>query len=207
MNERLSENDVKRIKFSLARFGRYGYDPKEVDSFLVSAASRLYQGTDPLPTALTSADVAGIRFHRPAAVGMSTPRGFNSEEVDDFVRRVETEIRFLEAGDPLPTPPANGSTVGSVHRLSADDVGSICFRPAAWGTRSYDLAEVKLWHSMILNRFQQNSHLQRGAITSTEVQETVFARPRFGKRGCDADQVDQFRDLAVHELHLRERGQ
>jgi DivIVA domain-containing protein len=101
----LTPDDVRRIQFRKAPFGRRGYDEEQVDSFLDTVESDLrarHAGGPVVRVLLIAADVHDVSFMRPPF----GKRGYYEEEVDAFLDEVELTVAALDQA-----LAARGSTV------------------------------------------------------------------------------------------------
>jgi DivIVA domain-containing protein len=93
----MNSEDIYRIEFSRPRAGRRGYQIDEVDEFLDVIAARLK-----LRNHLTAGEVHKIAFRR-----APVDQGYDTEEVDHFLNRVEA---VLGGNHRKPSQPLHGST-------------------------------------------------------------------------------------------------
>jgi DivIVA domain-containing protein len=84
---------------------------------------------------LSADDVHGMAFGKPS-IGK---RGYNEDEVDDFLDRVEQRIR---------KPRAPGG-------LTVDDVRNVAFSKPPWGKRGYNEDEVDAFVALVEQRLLQ----------------------------------------------------
>jgi DivIVA domain-containing protein len=93
----MNSEDIYRVEFSKPRAGRRGYRIDEVDEFLDVIAARLK-----LRNHLTAKEVHDIAFRR-----APVDQGYDTEEVDHFLNRVEA---VLGGKRRTPRQSHNGST-------------------------------------------------------------------------------------------------
>jgi DivIVA domain-containing protein len=91
----LSPDDVRRIAFRKAPFGRRGYDEEQVDVLLDQVESDLrarHTGGPVVRVRLTARDVHDAAFSHPPR----GKRGYNEEEVDAFLHQIQKTFADLD---------------------------------------------------------------------------------------------------------------
>ncbi|GGM64570.1 hypothetical protein GCM10012275_38970 [Longimycelium tulufanense] len=94
----LTGDDVRNAEFSTTGFGRRGYKEREVVDFLLAVADTLDGKSK-----VTAQDVREIEFG--ATLGRG---GFAEDEVDEFLDRVERELRAREERSEEADPTGRG---------------------------------------------------------------------------------------------------
>ena len=90
MSEELTGSAVREIRLGRAAWGKKGYRIEEVDDFLARAAEALDARRGGRRVQLTADDVHTVVFRKP---GFRQGRGYDEDEVDALLDRVEAALR------------------------------------------------------------------------------------------------------------------
>lgn len=177
---RVTPEEVRRKRFGKAR--HHGYNPAEVDAFCARIADTLL-GRDHL----TAADIRQARFGTPPF----GHRGYDQEQVDDFLDHVCIELEYLRRGRRR-IPSANDSDT-----LTHDDVLRIQFSSPPFGLSGYAVEEV----GAFLDRLAATlAHDGPSRLTAEDVRHTAFHTAPEGTPSYHRAEVDAFLDLVAHQL-------
>lgn len=166
----LSPAQVRSTSFPRGRRGK-GYDPAQVDAFLIRIADALSGRAKLHPD-----EVRRVIFHE-------VPGGYDQRSVDDFLARMEWQLR---AGLVPPTGLRTGA-----------DVLAVKIPRSANG---YDRGEVDAFLARAAASLDG-----RGRMTSTEVRHTRFSTTSGLRRGYQTRAVDALLDELEQELRFRGR--
>lgn len=136
-------------------------------------------------------DLTNVVFRKP---GISK-RGYREEEVDGFLDRIAATFRAHEQAD------ATGADL-----VTPVDVHHVTFNRASFVGRGYNEADVDSFLDLVEAELLRlcEGDTPAGSTSSVpstpdvdllepgDVENLEFARPPFGKRGYDADEVDEF---------------
>ncbi|RKT52500.1 DivIVA domain-containing protein [Saccharothrix australiensis] len=167
----LSPAEVRRAAFPRKRGSAKGYDPAQVDAFLLKIADALAGRTRMDPEV-----VRRVVFHE-------MPGGYDQRTVDDFLTRMEWQLR---AGSVPPTALRTGADLLAV-KLPRSSNG-------------YDPREV--------DAFLARAALSldgQGRMTSSEVRHTRFSTTSGLRRGYQTRAVDALLDELEQEFRSRGR--
>ncbi|MBF6487077.1 DivIVA domain-containing protein [Nocardia otitidiscaviarum] len=177
---RVTPEEVRRKRFGKAR--HHGYNQAEVDAFCARIADTIL-GRDHL----TAADIRQVQFGAPPF----GHRGYDQEQVDDFLDHVCIELEYLRRGRRR-VPTANVAPA-----LTHDDVLRIQFSAPPYGLPGYAAAEV----GAFLDRLAATlAHDGPSRLTADEVRHTEFHTAAHGYPAYHREEVDAFLDLVVRQL-------
>lgn len=166
----LSPAQVRSTSFPRGRRDK-GYDPAQVDAFLIRIADALSGRS-----ALHPDEVRRVVFHE-------VPGGYDQRSVDDFLTRMEWQLR---AGLVPPTGLRTGA-----------DLLAVKIPRSANG---YDRGEVDAFLARAAATLDG-----RGRMTATEVRHTRFSTTSGLRRGYQTRAVDALLDELEQELRFRGR--
>src|SRR5882757_5857518 len=115
-------------------------------------------------------------------------RGYDEDEVDTFLERVEATLR---------DPTARGA-------VTSADLHDVSFSKPPIGKRGYDGVEVDAFLERVEAALRDPT--ARGAVTSADLHDVTFSKPPIGKRGYDEDEVDAFLDFLTIEFNRGSSG-
>lgn len=180
---RVTPEEVRRKRFGRAR--HHGYNPAEVDAFRERIAETLL-GRDHL----TAADIRQARFGAPPF----GHRGYDQEQVDDFLDHLCIELEYLRRGRRR-IPGVNESDT-----LTHDDVLRIQFSAPPYGVPGYAAEEV----GAFLDRLAATlAHDGPAGLTAEDVRHTLFHAATEGTPAYHREEVDAFLDLVAQQLDKR----
>ncbi|NNH71508.1 DivIVA domain-containing protein [Nocardia uniformis] len=176
----MTPEEVRRKRFGKAR--HHGYDPAEVDAFRERIADTLL-GRDHL----SAADIRQAHFGTPPF----GHRGYDQEQVDDFLDHVCIELEYLRRGRRR-IPGVNDSET-----LTHDDVLRIQFSSPPFGLPGYAVEEV----GAFLDRLAATlAHDGPSRLTAEDVRHMTFHIAAEGASSYHREEVDAFLDLVAHQL-------
>ncbi|GGP59625.1 DivIVA domain-containing protein [Saccharothrix coeruleofusca] len=160
---------VRRTTFPRKR-GR-GYDPAQVDAFLRHVANALAQHAGPHPD-----QVRSVVFHE-------VPGGYDQQPVDEFLARLEWQLR---SGHVPPTALRSGADLLAVKLPRASS--------------GYDRTEVDAFLTRAAAALEG-----QGRMSANEVRHTRFSTTSGLRRGYQVRAVDALLDELEQELRSRGR--
>ncbi|MGW4119378.1 DivIVA domain-containing protein [Nocardia sp. NPDC004711] len=183
---RVTPDDVRRTRFGHAPSGPHGYHPAQVDAFCARIADTML-GRDHL----SIAEIRHIEFDGPPP----GHRGYDIDEVDDFLDHVCTELEYLRRGrGRLPA----GRTPDT---LTHDDVLRIQFSAPPFGFPGYLAEEV----GAFLDRLAATlAHHGPNGLTPNDIRDITFHLATDGAPAYHREEVDAFLDLVIHQLEKPE---
>ncbi len=167
----LSPAQVRGKVFPRKRGGGKGYDPAQVDAFLLKIADALAGRTRMHPD-----EVRQVVFHE-------LPGGYDQQLVDDFLSRLEWQLR---AGLVPPTGLRTGADVLAVKLPK--------------GSNGYDRGEVDAFLARAAATLDGS-----GRMSASEVRHTRFSTTSGLRRGYQTRAVDALLDELEQELRFRGR--
>ncbi|QIS20874.1 DivIVA domain-containing protein [Nocardia terpenica] len=184
-NERVTPDDVRRVRFGRAPIGHRGYDTIEVDAFCRRIADAFLGRVT-----LTAAQIRGQEFAT-AHLGL---RGYDRDEVDEFLDRVCVELEFARLG--IRRDPAGSQT------LTSEDVRRLRFSAPPTGQAGYAADEVDAYLDRVIATL---AHVGPIGLTSAEVRTANFGLAHAGMSAYHREEVDAFLDVVEHTLRDQER--
>lgn len=175
--------------FPLARPGKPGYNPAEVDAFL-DRARQAFAVTDGDP-GLTSDEIRHTAFR------LARRKGYSARHVDAALERLEEAFAARERERELASLGAEAYHAET--RALAQEIIDRLARPAgakfrrvSLVTRGYHPADVDAFAARI------SAYIENGRALPVETVRTIAFRPRY--RGYDEAQVDLLLDGVVRVM-------
>ena len=90
----LTADELRAVQLGRPGWGKKGYSIEEVDAFLGRANEALTALALRRPAQLTADDVRSVVFRKP---GLGRGRGYDEDQVDDLLDRLEQTLRATSA--------------------------------------------------------------------------------------------------------------